>query len=250
MLKRIAVLGKKDSLAKSIQKKVTNGDIEVVHIAAGEPLPPGTSAVVSDEGVDGLIKAASILGTRTEEILELLSDAIDCREQFNPGTSRRIVQHAARFADALGLSSDEKLTLERGALVRDIGKLKIHNDILLKKTLLSHGDWSTIRQHTKIGSVLVAKVAGLDDTEEIVLSHHECYDGTGYPDALEGDAIPPLAHMMKILDVYCAITSPRHYREGHCSHEEAIENLKAESGKHFKPALVEAFIEHNVGKTE
>jgi putative two-component system response regulator len=88
------------------------------------------------------------------------------------------------------------------------------------------------------------------DIEDIVRCHHECFDGDGYPNGIEGEAIPYLARIMKILDVYCAMTSPRIYREGHATHTDAIAHLREEAGKHFDPVLTKAFIAGKVGKTE
>jgi putative two-component system response regulator len=96
---------------------------------------------------------------------------------------------------------------------------------------------------------MVAETDALKDTAEVILTHHECYDGTGYPKGLEKDAIPRLGRIMKILDVYCAMTSPRHYREGHATHEEAVEHLKSERGKHFDPELIDVFLEKDIGRT-
>ena len=88
---------------------------------------------------------------------------------------------------------------------------------------------------------------GFQDTADIVRRHHECYDGDGYPDRLEGDAIPYLARVVKVIDVYCAMTSPRHYREGQASHDEALEHIKSEHGKHFDPELVDVFLKDDLG---
>jgi putative two-component system response regulator len=184
-----------------------------------------------------------------EDLLHLLAEAIDCREDLTSGSSRRVRDHATRFAQALSLSARDRGTLERGALLRDIGKLRISNCVLLKFDLLTHAEWDTIHQHTHLGGDLVKKVPGLADIEGIVRRHHECWDGTGYPDGLEGNAIPYLAQIMRILDVYCAMTSRRLYRKGVHSHKDAIAHLKSEAGKQFNPELVKVFVSAKVGKT-
>ena len=97
---------------------------------------------------------------------------------------------------------------------------------------------------------LLGNSEALKDTAEVVLTHHECFDGTGYPRGLEGEEIPRLGRIMKIADVYCAMTSPRPYRAGHSTHEEALEHLQEERGKHFDPELVDVFIDAKVGKTD
>jgi HD-GYP domain-containing protein (c-di-GMP phosphodiesterase class II) len=181
-------------------------------------------------------------------LLELLAEAIDCREAFLPGSSSRVREHATRLGKALKLSANDQLTFERAALVRDIGKLKIPNDVLLKDDVLTYDEWQLIHQHAAIGADLVASLDVLKDTEDVVRYHHECFDGTGYPAGLEGDAIPYLARAMKVIDVYCAMTSPRHYRKNQTTHAAAAQHLDNERGKHFDPEIVAAFVASDIGK--
>jgi HD-GYP domain-containing protein (c-di-GMP phosphodiesterase class II) len=182
------------------------------------------------------------------DALLLLSDAIGCREGIPLGSAERVRAHAVRFGEALDLSAEELAVLERGALLRDIGKLKIDNDVLLKKSVLSYDDWLLLQQHTTLGVALLEERGVGGDVADIVLSHHECFDGDGYPEQLEGEAIPYLARVMKIVDVCCAMTSPRHYRETHTSHDDAIAYLKSERGKHYDAALLDVFLEAEVGQ--
>lgn len=182
-----------------------------------------------------------------DSTLYLLAEAIDCRESFRPGSSQRVVEHATRFAQVLGLRSDEQITLERGALLRDIGKLKIPNEVLLKNGLLDYDEWNLIQAHTHIGADLVKNLDGFEDIENIVRRHHETWDGDGYPDKLEKEAIPFAARIIKIVDVYCAMTSPRPYREGMATKQQALDHLQNERGKHFDPELVDIFLENDLG---
>ena len=184
----------------------------------------------------------------SEALLVLLSDAIGCREGIPLGASERVRAHAARFAVALGLSEEEQCVLERGAFLRDIGKLKIDNDVLLKKSVLSYDDWLLLQRHTHLGVELLEERGVCTDILDIVRYHHECFDGDGYPDQIEGDAIPYLARVMKIVDVYCAMTSPRHYRETHTIHEGALAYLKSEREKHYDVALLDVFLEAEVAQ--
>lgn len=251
MLKRIVVVGENEPLFKFLTEETTSGELEVVRVMKGETLPAGAATVVGGvEEVDAIGAFALSLGTRQEELLELIAHAIDSREDLTAGTSLRVKDHATRFAKALGLSTSAQLTLERGALLRDIGKLKIRNDVLLKYTLLTHEEWTTLQRHTHIGADLVKRTEGLRDMEDIVRRHHECFDGTGYPDGLEGDAIPFLAHAMRILDVFCAMTSARHYRQNTFSVQEALDHLDGEKGKHFHPDLVKIFLEAGIGEVD
>ncbi|HOJ32632.1 MAG TPA: HD domain-containing phosphohydrolase [Candidatus Hydrogenedentes bacterium] len=249
MLKRIAVVGDTRKLAEALSEN-RGEDIDIVAVRPSDPLPPGTCAVgiFGKDCPPGTADLLLRVAGHYEEILELLALAIDAREQLPEGSAKRARDHATRFAIACGLSADQRLALERGALIHGIGKLRIPNDVLLKKAVLTYDEWLLLQSHTTLGADLVHQIECLRDTEEIVRWHHCCYDGTGYPEALEGENIPLLARMMKIIDVYCSMTSPRHYRKGYSTHEEALEYLKSESGKHFDPKLVKVFIEANVGQ--
>jgi len=248
MLKRVAVLGKDEAFQQSISRAAKGKDIEAVAVKSAAKLPAATAAVMGDDGsASALVKIALALGERQEQLLELLAEAIDCREGFLPGSSARVRDHATRLARALKLSADDQLTLERAALVRDIGKLKISNEVLLKDDVLTYDEWRLIHSHAGIGADLIATMEVLKDTEAVVRYHHECFDGTGYPNGLEADAIPYLARAMKVIDVFCAMTSPRHYRKSQNTHEMAVEHLQSERGKHFDPEIVAAFLAEGVG---
>ncbi len=249
MLKRIAVVSDNEEWVARIKEAAGDRDVEAIAVNPGQGLPAATAAVAI--GAERLAEATGLLleqVARYEELLDLVGFAIDTREQFIPGECRRLKEHATRFARALGLDSEARSKFERGALVHDIGKLKIPNEILLKKTVLTYDEWVLLQSHTQLGAELVRGIESLKDTEEIVRWHHECYDGTGYPDALEGERIPYLARAMKLIDAYCAMTSPRHYRKGHSTHEQALEYLKSEKGKHFDPELTSVFIDAGVGR--
>ena len=196
-----------------------------------------------------VLEAAIGLALRYDELLYLLADVVDSQEGVAPGTSRRVQEHAARFAAALGLPPEDHLALTRAALLRGIGMLKVPVDVRFKKEMLTYDEWALLQAHPKLGADMVANMDALKDTGPVIRTHHECYDGTGYPDGLEGEHIPRLGRMMKILDVYCAMTSPRHYREGHATHEQAVKHLKSERGKHFDPELVDVFVKTGVGQT-
>ncbi|MBI4558004.1 MAG: HD domain-containing protein [Candidatus Hydrogenedentes bacterium] len=250
MLKRIAVVGKNTRLQKAAAEASRSKEVAVVRVDPREELPPATAVVIAGSSeISVAVEAALVLGERHEQLLLLLAEAIDCREAFMPGSSVRVQDLATSFARALGLNADDQLTLERGALVRDIGKLKIPNEILLKDALLTYDEWDTIRQHTNLGANLVLVTDVLKDTVDIVRYHHECFDGSGYPEGLEREKIPLPARIMKILDVYCAMTSPRHYRERTSSREQALAHLQDEVGKQFDPELVRVFVEASLGET-
>lgn len=189
-------------------------------------------------------------GKEQNALLSLLADALVCREEMPLGASGRVREHAARFGTALGLPPEQQESLERGALLRDVGKILIPNAVLLKAGVLTYDEWALLRSHCKLGAELLRERQVLTDIIDIVHFHHECFDGDGYPDHLEGEEIPYLARIVKILDVYCAMTSARHYRASQSSNQEAVLHLLAERGKHFDPALVDAFMDAGIADTQ
>jgi HD-GYP domain-containing protein (c-di-GMP phosphodiesterase class II) len=247
MRKRIAVVGGKDKALAALRAEAEAADTDLFAMAPGAPLPPGTGAVLATDWASGL--APALRACRDHEtVLLLLSEAIGAREGHVAGSARRVLDHATRMAAALGLEAGERSQLERAALLRAVGKLRISNEVLLKKSVLDYDEWLQIQQHPAMGAALLKELDLFADVAEIVEAHHEYYDGTGYPHKLERDAIPRLARALNLLDVYCAMTSPRHYRSGHATHAQGVEHLKSERGKHFDPAMVDAFIEHEVGR--
>ncbi len=242
MLKQLGILGQ--SAPNSNPAK--DPAIHCVGISPKSDLPDAVDAVVRAGASAEEMRAVEDLAARHIAVIELLADAIDSREQFNPGSSMRVLDHAGRFADELGLTGTDRIALERGALLRDIGKLRVPNDVLLKHSLLSYDEWRLLQAHTVFGADLVTSVPGLGFVAPIARHHHENFDGTGYPEGLEGDRIPLLARVVKIIDVYCAMTSPRVYRATVASREEAFEHLTEERGKHFDPELLDLFTSKNI----
>lgn len=248
MRNRIGVVGDAGGLFDTLRAAAEGRDIEVQQISGDVASGASYSALVAGEGgAIAALDAAEAMGARQATLLELLAQSLEVRESGTLECPRRMRAVAMQLADAVDLDDDERLALEKGVYVHDIGKMCLDNDVLLKKNLLTHDDWVTLREHTKLGAEIVAGVPFLKDTQDLVLRHHECFDGTGYPDGLEGDDIPKLGHLMKIIDVYCSMTSPRHYRKTVGSRDEALEYLKEEQGKRFHPGYVQAFLDDSVG---
>lgn len=248
MLNRIAIVNGNDEAQAALKKGVKKLDIELVPVQADGELPDFTGGLVHGGPALEALPMAVQLVDHTESLLHLLTEAVDCRESFKPGSSERVVEHASRFAKAMDLSDNERVLLERAALLRDIGKLRIPNDVLLKDGLLTYDEWSLIQSHATLGAELVASIPGLGGIMDIIRCHHESWDGDGYPDKLEGENIPYLARALKIVDVFCAMTSPRSYRSGQASMDEALSHLESEQGKHFDPDLAELFLKKKIGK--
>jgi HD-GYP domain-containing protein (c-di-GMP phosphodiesterase class II) len=249
MLKRIATLGNDEKAEKTVEKTVKKLDVQLTPVGESTKIPPLSDGFLHYWPVKDAVSFAVQHADNSVALLMLLAEAVDCRESFKPKSSQRVVDHATRFAKAVKLDDDQRILLERGALLRDIGKLKIPNEVLLKNGLLTYDEWKLIQEHTNIGADLVKDIPGLAPLEDIIRCHHECFDGDGYPNKLEGDNIPYLARIVKIIDVYCAMTSPRAYRTGVASQEDALGHIKNEQGKHFDPDLVAVFLEKKIGGT-
>lgn len=245
MLKRIILVGELDD-AEALQGAARARGMQLVPWTAGAPLPEGAAAALGSG--EALLGAAEALGGQHEALIALLADALDVREGLAAGCSRRVHEHCVRFAEALELDDDDRHAFESAGYLREIGKLRIPNEVLLKKSVLTYEEWILMQRHTALGAELLTEAGLFTACVDIVHFHHECWDGTGYPERREGEAIPRLARAMRIIDVYCAMTSPRTYRKGVTSHESALDHLKSERGKHFDPALLDVFIEAAVAR--
>lgn len=246
MLKRVAVVGT-DTIGQELSGAAENAGIQLKPVPPGGTLPPGAAATIAPADAEAL-PALAAQAAAHDSLLVLLAEAVDSREGLVKGSSERLRDHATRFAQALGLDGDDQFALERGALLHDVGKILLSNEVLLKKAVLDYDDWLLLQAHTTMGADLLSEHQIHADTIDIVRYHHECWNGEGYPEQLEKGAIPRLARVMKLLDVYCSMTSPRHYRSGHATHEVALAHLKEEQGERFDPELVEVFLKSDIGR--
>jgi HD-GYP domain-containing protein (c-di-GMP phosphodiesterase class II) len=128
------------------------------------------------------------------------------------------------------------------ALLYDIGKIGVPDDILQKEDKLSSDEWEVIKKHPEIGAEIVAPIQKLSDVAPIIRAHQEKFDGSGYPFGLKGEEIPLTARVIAVVDAFCAMIEERVYRSAR-GKEEAIEELKKCSGSHFDPKVVEAFLQ-------
>ncbi len=190
----------------------------------------------------------SDLATRNRELrvaydatIEGWSRALDLRDKETEGHSRRVTELTLRLAREMGLSEEDLVHVRRGALLHDIGKMGVPDAILQKPGPLTDEEWGRMRQHTIYAADLLAPIDFLNPALAIPAAHHECWDGSGYPLGLAGDAIPLSARIFAVADVYDALTSDRPYRAA-WTHDEAIDHIRGEAGRHFDPAVVEAFL--------
>jgi response regulator RpfG family c-di-GMP phosphodiesterase len=176
-----------------------------------------------------------------EGTLQALGAAIDLRDNETGGHSQRVCRYSLELARALGWSEDQLGSLARGAYLHDIGKLGIPDGILLKPGPLTPAERTLMQRHAQIGFDLIADIAFLTDAAEIVLTHHERYDGSGYPRGTKGDEILLSARIFGVADSFDAITSDRPYRRA-SSFASGREIIRQCSGTQFDPNVVGVFL--------
>ncbi len=169
-----------------------------------------------------------------------LAQALDARDAYTAGHSRRVSEYSCAIAKALKISGQELETIRTGALLHDLGKIGISDLVLQKPGRLTPEENELIRQHPVIGKRILQNVQGLEAYLGIVELHHENLDGSGYPHGLKGEETPLQARIVKVADAYDAITSDRPYRRGK-SHADAMAILRKACGSEMDPAVVEAF---------
>jgi putative nucleotidyltransferase with HDIG domain len=155
--------------------------------------------------------------------------------------SRRVTDLSIRLARFMGIPESELSHLRRGALLHDIGKMAIPDAIILKSGDLSHEERAEIRRHPLYGYEMLSEIEFLTPALDILLCHHEKWDGQGYPFGLSGEQIPIFARIFAVVDVWDALLSERTYHDP-MTEDEALSFILNESGAHFDPAVVEAFI--------
>jgi len=174
--------------------------------------------------------------------LEALGDALDMKDSETEGHSRRVTAFTIVIARAMGLPPEQIPTIARGAFLHDIGKLAIPDAILCKPGKLTTEEMAIMKEHCFKGYQIVKKIPFLVDACEIVYSHQERYDGTGYPRGLKGEEIPLGARIFSVADTLDAMTVNRVYRPAQ-SYQAAREEIVRWSGRQFDPDVVKAFIE-------
>ncbi len=166
---------------------------------------------------------------------------IEAKDSYTRGHSDRVAEYAEKIALRMNFSREKAESLKKAALLHDIGKLGVQESILNKKDKLSGDEWEIIQRHPKIGEEILKPVLSDEEMLSVVRSHHERYDGKGYPDGLKGEAINLFAQIVSVADTFDAMTSVRAYR-GALSKEAAIEEIKKNSGIQFNPKVVEVFL--------
>jgi hypothetical protein len=177
-----------------------------------------------------------------QKTLEGWVQALDLRDNETEGHTLRVAVETVRLSEFIGITPPELKSIYQGALLHDIGKMAIPDNILLKPGPLSSAEWLTMKQHPKLAYEWLKSIDYLDKSIVIPYCHHERWDGTGYPQGLAGEQIPYWARIFSVIDVWDAMRSDRPYRKS-LTRSETLNYITSQSGKHFDPDVVDAFLD-------
>jgi len=203
----------------------------------------GQAAIAIDNAqlFEDLQRSNTSLTLAYDATIEGWSRAMDLRDKETEGHTLRVTSLTLDLARAMRVNDAEMIHIRRGALLHDIGKLGIPDHILLKADELTDEEWAIMRKHPTYAYDMLSSIAYLVPALDIPYAHHEKWDGTGYPRGLKGQQIPLAARIFAVVDVWDAITSDRPYRPA-WEKGRALEFIRSESGKHFDPQVVDAFL--------
>jgi diguanylate cyclase (GGDEF)-like protein/putative nucleotidyltransferase with HDIG domain len=194
---------------------------------------------LTEQGAGGLTE---VLPPAVVETVTSLALAIDAKDHYTQGHSQKVSAYAVLIAQALGMEQAEVEEIRLAGLLHDIGKVGIPEPILNKSGPLDAAEWETMKTHTELGAKILEPLVAMKRIRLMVRHHHEFYDGTGYPDRMDGERIPHGARVIAIADAYDTITSERTYKKAR-NPEEAFLELERCASNQFDPKLVRVFIE-------
>jgi len=219
------------SLHRALEKKRLEQEVEGYRLHLEEMVAERTQQIEA---------ALKLVERSYEDTLEALGAAIDLRDAATEGHSRRVCRFALEIAKAMGLSEGQHKTIAMGAYLHDIGKLALPDGILLKPGPLTAQERLFMQQHVQTGYDLVKQIPFLADAAELIRTHHERYDGSGYLRGLKTEQIPIGARIFAVADSLDAITSDRPYRSA-LPFEDGFKVIRTESGRLYDPQVTEAF---------
>jgi HD-GYP domain-containing protein (c-di-GMP phosphodiesterase class II) len=174
-----------------------------------------------------------------------LAETIEKRDPYTGNHTKRVMEYSLAIGKTLGLSEEDMLRLQLGAVLHDIGKIGIRDNVLLKESALTDEEFKQIKMHPVYGEEIISQISQLKSAVPGVKHHHEKFDGKGYPDGLKGNTIDITARIISVADTFDAMTSTRPYRIG-LTLDVAFEELKKYSGSQFDPEVVDAFFASDV----
>jgi HD-GYP domain-containing protein (c-di-GMP phosphodiesterase class II) len=205
---------------------------------------PGKDQIDISEVILCLGKIAQVLRDDPQEALKQLraiGERLDVQIPYRDGHTLRVVAYCLEIADMLGFTPEEKALLEAAALLHDFGKVGVREDVLMKPAELTEKEKKEVETHVLRGYFILEGFRELAEVLGGIRSHHEHYNGSGYPDGLTGGDIPLIARIIAVADAYDAMTSDRPYRARRAQ-EDAEEELLRLGGIQFDPAIVKIFI--------
>jgi putative nucleotidyltransferase with HDIG domain len=230
-----------DQLSASVARMTTNRDFDSMVPATGSSRELDALADTFNRLISALADAEAQTQAAYLGAIRALAAALDARDPYTAGHSERVSTLSVEIGRALALGEEELDVLRLGALLHDIGKIGVPDDVLGKPAALTSTEFELIRAHPVIGARILRSIPFRAPHLPIVELHHERPDGTGYPHGLIGDAIPLAAHIVHVADAYDAITSARAYRPARLPHE-AIAEIERGAGDEFDARAVQALV--------
>jgi len=195
----------------------------------------------SQEFADRLMESNRALRDMLTGSVGALVSTIEAKDRYTAGHSQRVADSACAIARRLGWTHADIEQLRLGALLHDVGKIGLSQDVLNKPGELTEPEWELVRQHPLVGARILSSLPGCEDIVRTILHHHEHFDGSGYPSGLAGDEIPAAARIVAVADVYDALTSRRSYRPAF-GLGDAVDILQASSGTSLDPEILQVFL--------
>ncbi len=222
-------------------KHIAEGDLDYrVKIPSQDEI--GQLAISFNDMTTSLADAREKLHDYFYRMVQAMVRSLEAKDPYTRGHSDRVSEYAYGIAVKMGVPPKEADLLRKAAQMHDIGKLGIQDDILNKRTGLSESEWDIVRKHPEVGEEILKPVFLDAQMLSVIRSHHEHYDGTGYPDGLKADDTTIFSQIVSVADAYDAMTSSRSYHAA-LGKEEALVKIRAGSGSQFNPAVVQALIE-------
>jgi HD-GYP domain-containing protein (c-di-GMP phosphodiesterase class II) len=222
-------------------RRIGTGDLQYqVEISGNDEISELASSF--NQMAKNLLEARKKIVGYFYDVVQSMVRILEAKDHYTRGHSERVAEYVAKIATKMGFPKEKIELVTEVALLHDIGKLSIKDNILNKKGKLTEEEWEIVKRHPLIGEDILRPVILNEEMLAMVRGHHECYDGKGYPDQLSGDKVNIFAAILFVADAFDAMTSERAYRSA-LNRQEAIAELKANSGTQFNPEVVDVFLE-------